>query len=123
MSSLIDDLDIEQEQMRYLQIEEPETTVVKPKPVILDQEQEQKIIEKIKNSLPEKTVEVKNPVKFSFDTYLDIISTSFMGIMDDLVKFNGDLTTLRDIFTKDDRFVFVSTVIICVALSILLSKK
>jgi hypothetical protein len=40
----------------------------------LDQEQEQKIIEKIKNSLPEKTVEVKNPVKFSFDTYLDIIS-------------------------------------------------
>ena len=123
MSSLIDDLDIEQEQMRYLQIEEPETTVVKPKPVILDQEQEQKIIEKIKNSLPEKTVEVKNPVKFSFDTYLDIISTSFMGIMDDLVKFNGDLATLSDIFTKDDRFVFVSTVIICVALSILLSKK
>lgn len=119
---IIDDTILEQEQIKYMSsLEEPETP--EPKPVVLDEIQEMKIIEKIKSSLPEKEVKIKNPVKFSFDTYLDIISTSFMGIMDDLVNFNGDLATLSDIFTKDDRFVFVSTLVICIALSILLSKK
>jgi hypothetical protein len=88
------------------------------KQIILTPEQEMKIIQEIKKSV---TPEIPSPKprKFSISLYLDIISISFMGIMDDLFKFDGNMENFADIFFKEDRVVFLASIVIAVSIGIL----
>jgi len=96
------------------------------RPVVLDPVQEKRLIEEIKKQIPYRYEETKKTSKysggFSITKYIDIISESFIDIMDDLLSFNGNLEELPSIFTKNERLVLVGTIVIIISLYILLKK-
>lgn len=93
-------------------------------PIVLDQEQEKRIIEEIRKKIPEKSEIVSAPKKkLSIKSFFDIISNSFIGLMEDLLNFDGDLESLQTIFTKDDRLVFIGTVVLIVSIVSMMSAK
>jgi hypothetical protein len=130
--------ELEQEQIEYLnriksELSVPDTTQEFPdalrnpieRPVVLDPQQEQKIIEEVVKKMPmnEPHTVVKPKPKFSFSRYFDILSESFVGIMDDLLNFDGDVETFPSIFTKDERLVLVGTIVMIVSIYILFLNK
>lgn len=128
--------DLEMEQMEYikrnadtLSVPDEENMYPDPlkkpldTPIILDSEQEKKLVDKIKKQLPYRTVEPEVRKSFSFSRYIDILSTSFVDIMDDLLNFNGDMESLPSIFTKDDRMILVGTIVMVISIIFLMSKK
>jgi hypothetical protein len=91
--------------------------------VILDPEQEKVMIDKIKQQLPYRVTERELKNAFSFKSYLKIISSSFVNIMDDLLNFDGDLESFTEIFTKDDRMIFVGTIVMIISIMLLMNRK
>jgi hypothetical protein len=65
----------------------------------------------------------KKKYSFSFSAYFDMLVVSFVDIMDDILNFDGDIENISKIFTKDDRLVFIGTVIFCIAVFALYSKR
>lgn len=99
-------------------------------PVVLTKEQEEEILEKLRTRIEEKAVlektapekVQKEAKKVSLDSYLKLLSNSFIGIMDDLLNFDGNLEDLPIIFTKNNRLVFVATVLIIISVLMLRNK-
>jgi hypothetical protein len=128
-----EDLQLEMEQLDYIRrnaqdFNIPDDTVQYPdalkqpldRPIVLSQEQEKKIIEEIRRQIPSKKTMNTSRRTFSI---LEIISSSFLGIMEDLLNFDGDIESLKDILTKEDRTVFMAIVVISVAVIVILNKK
>ena len=134
----IDVADLEAEQIDYITRNSGDITIPdqemypdplkKPleRPVVLDPIQKKKLIEEIKRQIPysfEETKKTKYNGSFSLTKYIDIISESFIEIMDDLLSFDGDLEQIPAIFTKNERLVLVATVIIVLSLYIIFGNK
>ena len=128
--------DLEMEQAEYIKryadtLSVPDEENMYPDPlkapldtaISLDPGQEKKLIEKIKEQIPYRTVEPETRKTFSLSRYIDILSSSFVDIMDDLLNFNGNMEELPTIFTKDDRMIFVGTVVMIVSIYFLLNRK
>lgn len=137
MSELDVDMDdLEMEQLEYIKrnastLSVPDHQNMYPDPlkkplddaIFLDPEQEKKLVEKIKKQLPYRTVEPEIRKSFSFSRYIDILSTSFVDIMDDLLNFDGNMEELPSIFTKDDRMIFIGTIVMILSIIFLMTKK
>jgi|GEM_PF-6839077 hypothetical protein len=92
-------------------------------PVVLTKEQEDRIIQDIRQQLTTSAPGVRKEAQpLNFATFISTLSNSFVGIMDDLLKFDGDLENLSQIFTKNNRMVFVATVLIIVSLALLSNR-
>lgn len=131
----MDEEELEIEQLDYLrrntqEFNVPDDTIMYPdqlkqplsRPVMLDKEQEKKIIEEIRRQIPSTETHTTRKRTFSFTMYLDILTSSFTGIMDDLLNFDGNLEHIKLILTKDDRLVFVATIVLIVALMVFVNK-
>lgn len=92
------------------------------KQVVLSPEQEMKIISELKKSM-EVPDQPQKKRKFNIEVYMSILSNSFMGIMDDLFNFDGDMEKFSDIFFKEDRAVFLATILFGISVGILYSQK
>lgn len=93
-------------------------------PVVLTKEQEEKIVENLRKQLESEGPGVKkNARSLSLASFLSTLSLSFVGIMDDLLNFDGNLEGLADIFTKDDRMVFIASVLIISSLALLANRN
>lgn len=128
--------DLEMEQIEYIKrnadkLSVPDNENMYPNPlkkpldtaVVLDSEQEKHLIETIKKQLPYRTTEPEIRKSFSFSRYIDILSTSFVDIMDDLLNFDGDMEELTSIFTKNDRMIFIGTIIMVISVVFLMSRR
>ncbi len=129
----MDDAELEMEQLDYIrrnaqEFNVPDDAIQYPdqlkqpldRPVVLSQEQEKRIIEEIRRNIPStKTANTEARIL----SIPKIISSSFLGIMDDLLNFNGDIETIKDILTKDDRTVFLSIIVILVGIVVMLNKS
>lgn len=136
MDTEIDMEELEEEQLDYLRRNYDKTMNIPnerdmnldilEKPIddriILTPEQEKKLVQEVIRQQKIKERD-KKEYKFSFSTYFDILVVSFVDIMDDILNFDGDLENISSIFTKDDRLVFVGTVILLVAILLLYSRK
>lgn len=136
MDTEIDMEELEEEQLDYLRRNYDKTMNIPnerdmnldilEKPIddriILTPEQEKKLVQEVIRQQKIKEQD-KKEYKFSFSTYFDILVVSFVDIMDDILNFDGDLENISSIFTKDDRLVFVGTVILLVAILLLYSRK
>ena len=92
-------------------------------PVVLTKEQEDRIIQDIRQQLTTSAPGVRKEAQpLNFATFISTLSNSFVGIMDDLLKFDGDLENLSQIFTKNNRMVLVATVLIIVSLALLSNR-
>jgi len=92
-------------------------------PVVLTKEQEDRITQDIRQQLTTSAPGVRKEAQpLNFATFISTLSNSFVGIMDDLLKFDGDLENLSQIFTKNNRMVFVATVLIIVSLALLSNR-
>lgn len=131
-----EDTEFEREQLEYIrrnaqEFNVPDDTIQYPdalkqpleRPIILEPEQEKRIIEEIRRNIP--STKQVNTVKrtFSLNSYFDILSSSFVGIMEDLLNFGGNLDDLQSILTKDDRTVFLATIVIIVAVFIVMNRR
>jgi hypothetical protein len=93
--------------------------------VILSPEQEKILVREVMNKQKEHQ---EGPVKknfnsFSLDHYLDILAESFIGLMDDILNFNGDVESIPDIISKDDRLVLFGTLIMLISIYLIWSKN
>lgn len=131
-----EDEELELEQLDYIrrnaqQFNIPDDTIQYPeplkqpleRPVILEPEQEKRIIQEIRRNIPSTSESITKKRSFSLSLYLDIISSSFVGIMEDLLNFSGNLEDIKSILTKEDRTVFIATIIIAASLFIMFNRK
>lgn len=127
-----DDKDLEMEQLDYLrrnaqEFNVPDDTIKYPdalkqpleRPVILSPEQEKKIIEEIKRNIPSTKLASTQKKSFYIKSYFEILSSSFVGIMEDLLNFDGNLENIQVILTKDDRMIFIATIVIIISIYIM----
>jgi hypothetical protein len=94
--------------------------------IILSPEQEKILLKEVMNKQMENQREVTVKRKFndfSLSVYFDILAESFIGIMDDLLNFEGDIESLPGILSKDDRLVLFGTIIFALSLAMLFSKN
>lgn len=130
-----EDLDLEQEQLDYIrrntsQLTVPNTNENYPDPlkgnteqtIFLDPSQEKKLVKEIYKQIPYKKTENIGSSEFTMQRYISIISRSFINIIDDLLNFDGDLGIFQDIFIKEDRLVFIGTIIIFISAYLLVSR-
>ena len=122
--------DIEQEQIDYIKrngvfVEADEKFPDPLKapldvPVVLTKDQEERIVEDIRRQLQatEPGV-VKKAEALNLSSFISTLTKSFVGIMDDLLNFSGNMEELPEIFTKDNRMVFVASVLIIISFAIL----
>jgi hypothetical protein len=94
--------------------------------IVLTPEQEKILLKEVMNKQLASQREV--PVKrnfndFSLSVYFDILAESFIGIMDDLLNFEGDMESLPAILSKDDRLVLFGTIIFALSLAMLFSRN
>lgn len=61
--------------------------------------------------------------KFTVEYFLKSLATSFIGIVNDLLKFNGNLEDLGEIFSKDDRLVLIGLVLVFTLIVMLMNAK
>lgn len=128
--------DLEQEQIEYIKrnaanLEVPESENMYPdplkkpltRPVVLDKEQERKLIEEIRSQIPYTMGVAKTKKKFSLSGYFSILSTSFVDIMDDLLNFDGDMESLTSIFTKDDRLILIGTIVMLISIFLIMNRN
>jgi hypothetical protein len=100
-------------------------------PIVLTAEQEEKIIQDLRAKIKEEAEIENTPVEkikkdaqsFTFSGYIKLISRSFVGIMDDLLNFDGNIEEFSIIFTKENRLVFVATILIIISLFLLRNKS
>lgn len=131
-----EDAEFEMEQLEYIrrnaqQFNVPDDTIQYPdalkqpldRPVVLEPEQERRIIEEIRRNIPSTKQITTRERKFSLNSYFEILSSSFVGIMEDLLNFSGNLEEIQSILTKNDRTVFLATVIIIIAIFVIMRKK
>jgi hypothetical protein len=52
-----------------------------------------------------------------------MLTTSFVEIMDDILEFDGDLEKIPQILTKNDRLVFIGTIIFIISLLLIYRNK
>jgi hypothetical protein len=136
MAEIIDPEELEKEQLDYLlrnsaDITVRDTTETYPdalknplmRPVVLDREQQAKIVEEVKRQINVPQNQVIKSGGFSIGKYFDILSVSFIDIMDDLLNFDGDMEQIPSIFTKDERLVLVGTVIMLISIYIIVLNK
>lgn len=90
--------------------------------IFLSPEQEQKLLREVINKQKMNELEVKDR-SFSFQKYFDILTKSFIEIMDDLLSLDGDLERIPSIFTKDDRLVLVGTILAAISIAFILYKR
>jgi hypothetical protein len=91
--------------------------------VLLSPEQEKRLLNELTKANNE-IIPKKNKIKIiSIQQFFDIFTESFVDIMDDLVNFDGDLENFTSIFVKDDRLIFVATVLLIIGLVMLFSKS
>lgn len=130
-----EDTEFEREQLEYIrrnaqEFNVPDDTIQYPdalkqpleRPIILEPEQEKRIIEEIRRNIPSSTQTTTVKRTFSLNSYFDILSSSFVGIMEDLLNFGGNLEDLQTIFTKNDRTVFLATLVILAAVFIVMNR-
>jgi len=92
-------------------------------PVVLTKEQEDDIIKKIREQLEDTGPDTsKDAQSITLGSFITTLSRSFVGIMEDLLNFDGNLETVPLIFTKENRMVFVASLLIVISL-ILLAKR
>lgn len=133
--------EIEQEQLDYIKrngitipSDEPyPDPLTKPidTPIVLTPDQEAKIIKDLREKIEQEALIKQTPVEkinkdaqpLSFSRYMTTMSTSFVGIMNDLLNFDGNLEDLPLIFTKENRLVFIASILIVVALVLLKSRN
>ena len=130
--------EIEQEQLDFLRrnydktMSIPNSTDMKvdilKKPiddrVMLTPEQEKILVREVLKQKAEElsSKEPKPKVNFSITTYFDILANSFVGIMDDICCFDGNIENISVIFTKDDRLVFMGTIIFLICVFLIMNK-
>lgn len=130
--------EIEQEQLDYIKrngitipsqdpFPDPATKSIDV-PVVLTEEQEQKLLadlrlklEQEQQSTPIEKITKKAEI-LSVSGYVKLMSRSFVGIMDDLLNFDGNLEELSDVFTKENRLVFVASILILISILVLRYK-
>lgn len=128
----MDDKELEMEQLDYIrrnaqEFNVPDDTIQYPdplkqpldRPVVLTKEQEIRIIEELRRNIPsKKNVNTEGRI-YSIPK---IISSSFLGIMEDLLNFDGNIESIADILTKDDRTVFIAVVVIVIGIIVMIGK-
>lgn len=130
-----EDLELEQEQLDYIrrntdQLTVPNTGEDYPdllkgntqQTILLGPEQEKKLVHEIYKQIPYQKTETIGSSEFTMKHYISVISKSFINIIDDLLNFDGDLEKFQDIFIKDDRLIFIGTIIIIISVYLLISK-
>ena len=138
MDNEIDIDEIEQEQLDYLRrnydktLNIPNSTNMNldilQEPIddriILTPEQEKKLVQEVlKQTRVKPEVNLESKHKFSLATYFDILTESFIDIMDDILNFNGDISTLSSIITKGERPVFFGTIIFFISLFLIFKNR
>jgi hypothetical protein len=131
-----EDKELEMEQLDYMRRNAQEFNIVDDtikypdalkepleRPVVLTPLQEKKIIEEIKRNIPSTHVESTRRRTFSINSYFDILSSSFVGIMEDLLNFDGNLENFQSILTKEDRTVFIGTILIIISILVMVNKN
>lgn len=119
----MDESDIERDQLEYIKRNMEIETKPPVQFISLTKDQELKVVNEISEKIPySKTINTKD-TSFTVTRYLHILSDSFVDIIDDLLNFNGDIETLPDIFIKNDRMIFLGTVIIILAILFLIKQK
>ena len=129
------DLDLEQEQLDYIRRNTSQITVPNinedypdllkgntEQSIFLDPVQEKKLVKEIYKQIPYKKTEIVGSSDFTIERYISIVSKSFINIIDDLLNFDGDLEKFQDIFIKEDRLVFIGTIIIFISAYLLVSR-
>lgn len=123
--------ELEQEQLDYIKrntISVPNDANMFPDPlrepldlpIVLDQGQENEVRKKLKQV---RFVEPKIGTRLTLENYLNVLSASFVGIMDDLLNFDGNIEEFPNIFTKDNRMVFIGTVLMTLSIALLVYRK
>lgn len=90
--------------------------------IFLSPEQEKKLLQEVIKKQKMNELEVKDR-SFSFKKYLDILTNSFIEIMDDLLALDGDLEKIPSIFTKDDRLVLVGTILAAISIAFIVYRR
>lgn len=129
------DSELEEEQLDYIRRNSDKTMHI-PKenqdyPNILKEPLDERILltpEQEKRLLKELTKETeivpKKKMKIiSITEFFDIFTESFVEIMDDLVNFDGDLENFTSIFVKENRLIFVSTMLLIIGIIMLFNNK
>ena len=84
--------------------------------IILTPQQEEELLQRILLKQNQNASKVDNKFTLSISRYFDILSESFIDIMDDILNFNGNLEEFPSILTKNDRLVLVGTIMIILCL-------
>lgn len=89
--------------------------------ILLTPEQEKRLLKELTKEteiIPKKKMKI-----ISITEFFDIFTESFVDIMDDLVNFDGDLENFTSIFVKENRLIFVSTVLLIIGIIMLFNNK
>lgn len=89
--------------------------------ILLTKEQEKKLLKELTKEteiVPKKKIKI-----ISLYEFFDIFTESFVEIMDDLVNFDGDLESFSSIFVKENRLIFVSTVMLIIGIVMLFNRS
>lgn len=89
--------------------------------ILLTPEQEKRLLKELTKEteiIPKKKMKI-----ISITEFFDIFTESFVEIMDDLVNFDGDLENFTSIFVKDNRLIFVSTMLLILGLVMLFNNR
>jgi hypothetical protein len=92
-------------------------------PVILTPEQEKRLVSEVLRRQMENKKSVIKDVDLSFKRYFDMLSNSFVDVMEDFLSFDGDLEKIPNILTKDDRLVLFGTLLMIIVIFVMVSKK
>lgn len=89
--------------------------------ILLTPEQEKRLLKELTKEteiVPKKKIQI-----ISITEFFDIFTESFVEIMDDLVNFDGDLENFTSIFVKENRLIFVSTMLLIIGIIMLFNNK
>lgn len=129
------DSDLEEEQLDYIRRNSDKTMHI-PKEnqdypnilkeplderILLTPEQEKRLLKELTKEteiVPKKKIQI-----ISITEFFDIFTESFVEIMDDLVNFDGDLENFTSIFVKENRLIFVSTMLLIIGIVMLFNNK
>lgn len=84
--------------------------------IILTPQQEEELVKRILLKQKQHESKIDNKFSLSLSRYFDILSNSFIDIMDDILNFNGNLEEFPSILTKNDRLVLIGTIMIIICL-------
>jgi len=136
MEADLDIQELEQEQLDYIRRNSDQTHNIPSSsmypnilespledPIILTPEQEKRLVEEVLRRQTENKKSKIKDIDLSFKRYFDMLSNSFVDMMEDILEFNGDLEEIPSILTKDDRLVLIGTILMFIVIAVIVSKK